>query len=171
MEGILSMRISKNTLSLAGEYAVASELCKRGLYAQLTIGNYKSTDIVIFDENHEKYVRVEVKSQQSGTWGNVKGIKGNNIILICVDFSGKTETERPDFYILTDNDWIEFVTSKYSKELSLDDGEKRKLIIDDNYVPCWINQKSGNSFFKGIDFRPNEIIQYKEAWEKIFALF
>jgi len=146
-------------------------LCKRGLYAQLTLGNYKNTDIVIFDENHEKYVKVEVKSQQSGVWSVIKGIKGNNIILICVDFSGKTEIEKPDFYIFTDNDWIEFVKSKYSKELCLDDGEKRKLIIDDNYVPCWINQKSGKSFFKGIDFKANEIVQYKEAWEKVFALF
>jgi len=165
------MGISKNILSLAGEYAVASELCKRGLYAQLTLGNYKSTDIVIFNENHEKYVRIEVKSQQSGTWSNVKGIKGNNIILICVDFSGKTEIERPDFYIFNDNDWIEFITSKYSKELNFDDNEKRKLVIDDNYVPCWINQKSGKSFFKGADFKPKEIAQYREAWEKIFELF
>ena len=60
------MKIGKNNISLSGEYAVASELCRRGLYAQLTIGNYKSTDIVIFDENHEHYVKVEVKSKQSG---------------------------------------------------------------------------------------------------------
>jgi len=165
------MGVSKNILSLAGEYAVASELCKRGLYAQLTLGNYKSTDIVVFDENHKKYVRIEVKSQQTGTWSNIKGIKGDNIILICVDFSGKTEIERPDFYILNDSDWIEFVKSKYSKELSLGDDEKRKLIIDENYIPCWINQKSGKSFFKGIDFRPKEILQHKERWDKIFALF
>ena len=28
-------------VGLAGEYAVASELCKRGFYAQLTLGNHK----------------------------------------------------------------------------------------------------------------------------------
>ena len=31
--------IDREEISLAGEFAVASELCKRGIYAQLTFGN------------------------------------------------------------------------------------------------------------------------------------
>ncbi len=35
-------------MGLTGEYAVASELCKRGYYAQLTLGNhYKKTDLIV----------------------------------------------------------------------------------------------------------------------------
>jgi len=34
---------------LCKEYAVASELCKRGFYAQLTLGNHKKTDLVVED--------------------------------------------------------------------------------------------------------------------------
>ena len=41
------MEIPKETLGLAGEYAVASELCKRGIYAQLTLGNRKSVDLLL----------------------------------------------------------------------------------------------------------------------------
>jgi hypothetical protein len=36
------MGIAKDTLGLAGEFAAASELCRRGIYAQLTLGNRKS---------------------------------------------------------------------------------------------------------------------------------
>ena len=32
---------NKETIGLAGEYAVAFELCRRGFYAQLTLGNHK----------------------------------------------------------------------------------------------------------------------------------
>jgi len=38
------MTISKECIGLAAEFAVASELCKRGIYAQLTFGNKKRTD-------------------------------------------------------------------------------------------------------------------------------
>ena len=40
---------------MAGEYAVASELCRRGHYAQLTLGHHKKTDLL-----------VEIKSIASG---------------------------------------------------------------------------------------------------------
>jgi hypothetical protein len=37
------MKLEKETIGLAGEYAAASELCKRGFYAQLTLGHHKKT--------------------------------------------------------------------------------------------------------------------------------
>lgn len=45
----MQRKLSKELLGLAGEYAVASELCKRGMYAQLTLGSHKHTDILIQD--------------------------------------------------------------------------------------------------------------------------
>ena len=44
------MEIPKDKLSLAGEYAVASELCRRGIYAQLTLGTRKRTDLLVDTE-------------------------------------------------------------------------------------------------------------------------
>jgi hypothetical protein len=38
------MKISKSTLGLAADYAVASELCRRNIYAQPTFGHQKRTD-------------------------------------------------------------------------------------------------------------------------------
>ena len=39
--------LEKETLGLAAEFAVASELCRRGIYAQLTLGNRKRTDLLV----------------------------------------------------------------------------------------------------------------------------
>jgi hypothetical protein len=41
------VKLSKESVGLAGEYAVASELCRRGHYAQLTLGSHKKTDILV----------------------------------------------------------------------------------------------------------------------------
>ena len=55
-------KLSSELLSLAGEYAVASELCRRGLYSQLTLGHHKRTDILI--ETELKMFRIQVKANR-----------------------------------------------------------------------------------------------------------
>jgi hypothetical protein len=56
------MTIAKDTIGLAGEFAVASELCKRDMYIQLTLGNKKRTDLLV--EVGDNFIKVEVKSKQ-----------------------------------------------------------------------------------------------------------
>lgn len=58
-------RKSKNLLSLCGEYAVASELCKHGFNASITYGNAKAVDICVFDEDTNIYKRIEVKTSRN----------------------------------------------------------------------------------------------------------
>jgi hypothetical protein len=53
--------ISREAIGLAGEYAVAFELCRRGFYAQLTLGNHKKTDILV--ETSRRLFRVSVKAK------------------------------------------------------------------------------------------------------------
>jgi hypothetical protein len=57
------MFISQKTLGLAAEFAVASELCRRNIYAQLTLGHQKRTDLLLFGPN-DKLLRIEVKGKQ-----------------------------------------------------------------------------------------------------------
>lgn len=100
-----SMRkLDKYSISLSGEYAVASELCRRGIYANLTLGNLKRTDLLAFADEG-KVVRIEVKSKQGREWASVKGIPEGNNFLVFVDFNNTTDTERPDFYVLSPSDW------------------------------------------------------------------
>ena len=93
------MKIARSTIGLAAEFAVASELGRRNIYAQPTFGHQKRTDLLIFGKDNE-LLKVEVKGKQGREWPNCKGIYGRNVILVFVDFAGKSEFERPDFYIL-----------------------------------------------------------------------
>ncbi|WP_176967861.1 hypothetical protein [Proteiniborus ethanoligenes] len=51
------MGISKNTLSLAGEYAVASELCKRGLYAQCISNTFYPLHLLFLMNERRNYIK------------------------------------------------------------------------------------------------------------------
>ena len=54
-------RPDKNSVSLAGEFAVLSQLALRNFNASLTLGNTKGVDILVSDPNKKMY-RLEVKT-------------------------------------------------------------------------------------------------------------
>ena len=78
----LPKRIDKALLGLAGEYAVASEICRRCYHAQITFGRRKKTDVVAVNLDNGKVVLIEVKTKQGKEWPSVKGIKGPNRVQI-----------------------------------------------------------------------------------------
>lgn len=150
------MKIPEDTLGLAAEFAVASELCKRSIYAQLTLGLRKRTDILV--ETEGGMLRIQVKGKQGREWPFCKGIHGGGIVLIFVDFKDKEENERPDFYILTVEDWKKLL----EKELKLMGRLKRsKVTIDDKNIPTWKDKTQGMSI------RAEMIKEHKERWDKI----
>jgi len=108
------MKISKDILGLAAEFAVASELCRRNIYAQLTLGQRKRTDILV--ETEKAMLRIQVKGKQGKEWPWIKGISGKDILLVFVDFENKKENERPDFYILTAKDWERLLKIEKKKQ-------------------------------------------------------
>ncbi len=55
-------KISKNSVSLAGEFAVLSQLVLRGYDANMTLGHTKGVDILVSDPKSDKMFRVEVKT-------------------------------------------------------------------------------------------------------------
>ena len=62
-------RIEKALLGLAGEYIVASEICRRGYHAQITFGRWKNTDVLAVNLTNGKTVLIEVKTKQGREWG------------------------------------------------------------------------------------------------------
>ncbi len=159
------MTISRECIGLAAEFAVASELCKRGIYAQLTFGNKKRTDILVMTE-HEIFTRIEVKAKQGATWPNCKGIYGNNVFLVLVDFANKNEEERPDFYIMNPEDWFGFIKNEITRLKNKN--PKVNIEINSENVPIWRDQvnKFGKPYM-GMGISPKAIQEYKEAWHKI----
>lgn len=141
---------------MAAEFAVASELCKRNIYAQLTLGLRKRTDILV--ETERGMLRIQVKGKQGKEWPGCKGIYGEDIVLVFVDFENKKENERPDFYVLTVEDWKNLL----EKELKLTSKvERGEVTIDEKNMPTW---KDG---YQGMGIRPEMIKEHKERWDRI----
>jgi len=151
------MKLHREILSLAGEYAVASEICRRNYYAQITLGRLKRTDILVYNPETGKEIRIEVKTKQGREWPGIRGINDNQSLLIFVDYQNKKATERPDFYILNADDWHEFLKNFVVNNINL------KQLID-GYIPQW---KDG---FIGTSIRPHQIAQHKDKWDKLEKL-
>jgi len=155
------MKIEKQILGLAAEFAVASELCRRNVYAQLTLGMRKRTDILI--ETESGMLRVQVKAKQTGDWPNCKGIYDDDIILIFVDFENKKDEDRPDFYILTSQDWEDLIKKELNSHIS-----KGEVIINKKNIPVWPKQKNKSGKpYAGMGVKPEQIKEHKERWDKI----
>jgi hypothetical protein len=83
-----SVAIDKYYLNLAGEYRVASELFKRGLFATITYGNKKGADIYAIGPNRKTAV-IEVKASNSSRF--VTGFYQKYV---------DEMTDHPDFWVL-----------------------------------------------------------------------
>jgi len=158
--------IEKSTLSLAGEYAVASELCKRGFYAQVTLGNLKQSDLLVYQREPDRKfglrLIVEVKSKQGRVWPAIKGISGSDTLLVFVDFEKKKPLERPDFYVLNVGDWRRYI-NKYIRPLG-----RREVRIDKDYCPHFKGHRGKQPYerFVGTSVKPDQVLNSKEAWKK-----
>lgn len=58
--------MKKEFIGLAGEMRVCAEFLKKGYSASITHGNSKATDIIIFDSESRRFIRVEVKTSKNG---------------------------------------------------------------------------------------------------------
>jgi hypothetical protein len=170
------MKLPNELVGLSAEYAVACELCRRNIYAQLTLGNRKRTDILL--ETDEGMARIQVKGKTGPDWPRCKGIFRENDLLVFVDFQNKSVDERPDFYILYVADWkkllkkeIKLKFSEYFCEYETD--EKNKPIFKDgNRVT--INKELSPIFMGGNGHRiyghnitPTMIVEHEGRWDKI----
>jgi hypothetical protein len=59
------MKIDSETVGIAAEFAVASELARRNISAQPTFGHQKRTDLLVFGKNNRP-IRIEAKGKLIG---------------------------------------------------------------------------------------------------------
>jgi hypothetical protein len=154
--------MKKEMVGVAAEFAVASELARHDIYAQPTFSRFKRTDLLVFSgEADSRPIRIGAKGKQSTQWPNCKGISDSHSILVLVDFEGKKERVRPDFYILTASDWLSFV----KKEIRKRPGKGIKL--DSDNCPVWTTQIKNGKPYRGMGVEVADVAEYKEAWGKI----
>jgi hypothetical protein len=156
-------KITRDMLGIASEFAVASELGRRNVYAQPTFGHLKRTDLLILSSNG-KTLRIEAKGKQVAQWPNCKGIPDNNSVMVLVDFAGKTDEERPDFYILTLGDWLAFVKGVIKKH------KNKGIQLDSDNCPVWTSQVKDGKPYKGSGILVRDVEPHKEKWGKIIKL-
>jgi hypothetical protein len=82
------MPLDKYHLSLAGEYRVASELLKRGVFATITFGNAKGADLYAIGPLRRTAI-IEVKSSNS-----------NKFVTRFYQKYDDEKQEHPDFWVL-----------------------------------------------------------------------
>ncbi len=59
--------LTNNSISLAGEFAVLSQLALRGFDASMTLGHTKSVDILVSDPTQNRMFKIEVKTHYRNT--------------------------------------------------------------------------------------------------------
>lgn len=148
----------KETIGLAAEYAVASELCRRGFYAQLTIGHHKKADLLV--ESKSTFLRFSVKAKAGSTWPKVQGIWENDDWLVFVDFQGKSLNDSPDFYLLTVINWRRVINriklNRYKQQQCSVDKKTNTLV--------WPSQGNNSREWRGCEVRLPDIAEFKDRW-------
>src|SRR6266545_2926764 len=133
------MALDKYYLNLAGEYRVASELFKRGLFATITYGNKKGADIYAIGPNRQTAV-VEVKASNSSRF--VTGFYQKYV---------DEMTEHPEFWVLSHAEMARAQAARNSGEALtwVENAEKVKTGVDNVLA--------------------KDLQDYKSAWNKIVA--
>jgi hypothetical protein len=157
--------IDKATLGVAGEFAVAAELCRRNMYAQLTLGHQKRTDLLLV--NDSRMFRIEVKAKQCREWPSCRGISAPGSFLVFVDFAGKSDVERPDFYVLTVKEWRGFVVAAKKRYEALG---CRVEITKDNVLRSLDEVNKYGQAYEGTGVKPEDIQQHREKWQKFSSV-
>ncbi len=130
--------LSNNNISLAGEFAVLSQLALRGYNANMTLGNTKSVDILLTNPSTGNMFKIEVKthyrnnSTQSKTFGHTlswmmsqkhEEIKDPNLFYVFVNIGHNSNLMR--YFIVPSEIVARHV--KESHEYWLRTGEERDV--------------------------------------------
>ena len=158
--------IDKSLIGVAGEFLVAAELCRRGIYAQPTFGNQKRIDLLAFGDRPGKIVKLEVKSKQQSDWPNCKGIHEADTFLVFVDFHERTPEDKPEFFVLSAAEWRS-VVMKVKRDYQKNHPSRRAVVGKDNVLvlPDEVN-KQGKPY-QGAGVKPEMIKAHAGAWHKI----
>lgn len=124
------------------------------MYAELTLGSHKHTDILI--ETETRMLRISVKTKQSNEWPSISGLYRADDFLVLVDMQGKAETERPDFYVLSVNDWQQLISEERQRQPAIRVDKQNRI----TYPDVW----------NGLNIRLAMVLATKERWDKIVEL-
>lgn len=155
------MSIPKDLLCLAGEHRVASELCKRAVFATITPGNRKQTDLYAISDVTKRFFRIEVKTSQSPSRKFVMG--GRQFVDSIVQNKNGLP---PDFWVLVQ---INPEGERFFV-LTNDEIEALQKSRNDGYFEKY-RAKHGKEYTgRGVDnLLFEQVKQHENRWDKIIA--
>lgn len=133
--------LNKNSVSLAGEFAVLSQLTLRGYDANMTLGHTKGVDILVSDPNSNRMFKVEVKTSfaskpsHSKMFGHTlawmmtdkhEGISDSNLFYCFVNIEEQTNIFR--FFIVPNALVAQYVKEQHQYWLNNRPGLSKKEI-------------------------------------------
>lgn len=128
-------KLQKNTISLAGEFAVLSQLALRGIDVNLTLGNTKSVDILASNPITGSMFRIEVKTTEIASESMPKtlswimdskheSIRDTSLYYCFVTVHVKSHSFR--FFIVPSNVVADYVFASHSNWL------KKSTVVDNS---------------------------------------
>lgn len=141
-------QLEKHFLNLSGEYGVCSELAKRGITANLTLGNFKAVDIIFADLTNKKMWTIEVKTTAS-----------DRVVTGFFQKYHSKEVYGPDFWII-----VKVEKNLMSRYFILTHSEMGDIQVQRNGMVSW-GKVNGvdNVLLKHIE-------PYEDKWETIILL-
>ena len=117
----MDKKISSILTGVAGEYFVAAELSLRGYVASITLRNTKGIDIVASNEEGNKTINIQVKTnrRKKPQWimnKKAENIKDKNMFYVLVLLFD--DITSPEYYIVPSRDVANYVEKGYKKWLS-----------------------------------------------------
>ena len=97
----------------------------------------------------------------------LRGIPPGDAFLVFVDYFGKGDLDRPDFYILTATerrDVVEDVMRGYVVKYG---GHRRARITDENVLELLDEVGPSGKPYQGVGVSLEHIAAHREAWQKI----
>ena len=150
--GIRGSQQQKYSLNLAGEFYVAAELNRRGIFASVTYGAAKNADVLAFDQQSRQTAVIEVKTTAVPNKKWITGrhsIDKNSIdsqsfwVLVLLPNQENTDGS-PRFFVFTSQELVEKVSDQDSKgvySLSLDDAEAMQAEGQWAKITDWLARK------------------------------
>lgn len=136
----------KYQLSMAGEYGVCAELCKRGYDISITMGNTKAVDIFVFLQDGTMR-RVEVKTTRSSRF----------VTRFFQKYFNKSLNNHPDIWVLVHID-----TNNNSRFFILTHEEMGKVQMKRNGMTQWVGVPKGCD-----NVLLSHVEQYENIWDTI----
>ncbi len=160
-QGVRGSQQQKYFLSLAGEFYVAAELHRRGIYASVTYGAAKNADVLVFDQSTGQTAVVEVKTTASPNQKWLTGAHSLNkesvqphIFWVLVLLPAENTLGSPRYFVMSSEELVQEASARF-QQYSQKYQEKHGV----SYPP--------EKGVHGLTLSDVEALQCEDQWSKI----